>query len=102
MQVEIEEAVRSVMENGNGSSVLLPLAGGGALKVSYLWGKLGVAFCDRDGKIHLPAPRVGGSRISLDAETEMGEGAATPPPPVQVALPGMNLGLAEDRNVDTD
>lgn len=56
-----EEHVKTLLEKGNGSSVLIPSDGGGWLKLSYLWGKLRVDTCDEDGKILLPARRVEGS-----------------------------------------
>lgn len=102
MQVEMHNAIVHVMERGNGASVLIPLAGGGALRVSYLWGKLGVVFCDLDGKIQLPAKRGGGSRISATKTTTVGEGAAKPTPPVQLTLGDEFLPLGGGSDVDPD
>lgn len=59
-----EEAIAEVIEAGNGASVVLPSDGGKFVKLSYLWGKLRIDTCDKDGKILLPARRVGGSDIA--------------------------------------
>ena len=58
-----EQHVTQVLEGGNGASVVIPSAGEGFVKLSYLWGKLRVDKCDEDGKILLPARRGGGSDI---------------------------------------
>ena len=102
MRAKMEEAVRAVTEAGNGSRAVIPLAGGGAIQVTYLWRKVGVEFLDKEGKITEPDRRVGGSRISLDAETEMGEGGARRRPPVQLALSDEFLPLPGDNYDDTD
>lgn len=102
MQGRIDEAVRGVLAAGNGAYVVVPLSGGAALKVTYLWGKLGIVFCDVEGKITSPARRGRGSRITTTTETEVGEGAAMPPPPVHVALGDEFLPLAEDSYDDPD
>jgi len=102
MPNRILEAVCVVMHAGNGAKVIVPCDGGEHLRVSYLWGKVGVAFCDPDGKIQLPAPRGRGSRIAATAETMMGEGAAEPPLPIQMTLGDEFLGLGEDSRDNSD
>ena len=98
----VERAIRAVMLEGNGAKRYIPSSGGQYLRVSYLWGKLGLVFVDEDGKIVEPARRVGGRAIAVTPETSVGEGAATQRPPVQLALPHVYLQVGEDAHVDPD
>lgn len=94
MQAVLERTMEALREAGNGSAAFIPLSGGGALRVTYLWGKFGVVKVEKGATIPLPARRGGGSRISLTAEVAMGEWAAYPPTPVQLALGDEFLPLA--------
>lgn len=63
MQAEIERAIAEVKAGGNGSSVIIPLAGGESWRVSYLWGKIRIDKLFMGATIPLPARGVGGSDI---------------------------------------
>lgn len=102
MQKAIELAVIAVMGEGNGARRYIPSTGGQWIRVSYLWGKLRLDFVDSVGKIVSPERRGGGRAIAPPSETSMGEGAATPTPPVQLALPQVYLQVGEDTNDHSD
>lgn len=102
MQVNMKEAIVRVRRAGNGAHVVIPLAGGQALKVSYLWKKVRVDFCTLDGKIVSPARRGRGGRIAAITGTTVGEGAATPAPPLPLALGDEFLPLAGDTHDNPD
>lgn len=102
MQKALELAITEVMEEGNGAKRFIPSVGGQWIKVSYLWGKLRLDFVLSDGKITLPARGVGGRAIATPSEDPVGEGAATPPPPVQLALPEVYLQVGRETHDDPD
>lgn len=60
-----EDTITELLEGGNAASAVVPDAVGGFVKLSYLWGKLRVDKCDKDGKIILTASRGGGGAIPL-------------------------------------
>lgn len=96
MQEVLEKVIPALREAGNGARVFVPLAGGRALRVTYLWGKFGVVLVDKAGKITEPAKRVGGSRITATEEVDMGEWAAMPTTPIQLALSEEFLPIREE------
>ncbi len=95
-------AVGEVLMEGNGAKRFIPSPGGQWIRVSYLWGKLGLVFLDERGRLTLPARRGGGRAIAPPSETPVGEGEAEPSPPVLLALPQVNRPVGRDPNVDRD